>query len=355
MSRLDRLLSWRVMQGVLGSVLVFYALIALSESLDTWRLQWLSETQGPLVAALSVVASTARWSIKALPVTVLIGAIISLLNMQATRELLVIKIGGNSIWRILRGPVVTLFVLGLVIAIVLDAGVTELNRGIAPVPRATSTASNGGIWIEQEKDNHPFVIQAVRSTADKRGLEQVVVFLQQNEGPHRIVADKGRMSAGQWTFANATLFEPNQPPRQLSTYILPTDTSLADLELKLSSAEDFTFLELASALASGVTDPLIRSAAQTRFQRLLSLPVLLVGVLLIAFAFTAGYRKTGSYGRAILYGVVLGFVVFVINEMADRAGSSGALDPTLAAWGPAIVAVVIGLTVLLYKEDGRNA
>jgi lipopolysaccharide export system permease protein len=45
-------------------------------------------------------------------------------------------------------------------------------------------------------------------------------------------------------------------------------------------------------------------------------------------------------------------VVFVLTEMADRAGSSGALDPTFAACGPAFVAILIGLTVLLYKEDG---
>jgi lipopolysaccharide export system permease protein len=43
----------------------------------------------------------------------------------------------------------------------------------------------------------------------------------------------------------------------------------------------------------------------------------------------------------------------VITEMADRAGSTGVLDPTFAAVGPAFVAIVIGVTVLLYKEDGR--
>jgi lipopolysaccharide export system permease protein len=50
---------------------------------------------------------------------------------------------------------------------------------------------------------------------------------------------------------------------------------------------------------------------------------------------------------------VLGFVVFLVTEMADRAGSAGVLDPTFAAVGPAFVAVLTGLTVLLYKEDGR--
>jgi lipopolysaccharide export system permease protein len=54
----------------------------------------------------------------------------------------------------------------------------------------------------------------------------------------------------------------------------------------------------------------------------------------------------------VVYAILIGFVVFVITEMADRAGSAGSLDPTFAACGPAFVAIVIGLTVLLYREDG---
>ncbi|WDR03583.1 LptF/LptG family permease [Devosia algicola] len=91
-----------------------------------------------------------------------------------------------------------------------------------------------------------------------------------------------------------------------------------------------------------------------RVIKLLALPLVLCGSLLIAFAFTAGYRRSDRYGAAILYGIVLGFVVFMITEMADRAGSSGVLDPGFAAVGPAFVAIVIGVTVLLYKEDGRT-
>jgi lipopolysaccharide export system permease protein len=114
-----------------------------------------------------------------------------------------------------------------------------------------------------------------------------------------------------------------------------------------------TFFELAAALSARMTDSGLRAAIAMRFMRLLTLPILLVGSLFIAFAFTAGYRRSSGYGVAVLYGIVLGFVVFVITEMADRAGSAGVLDPTLAAIGPGFVAIVIGLTVLLHKEDGR--
>jgi lipopolysaccharide export system permease protein len=90
-----------------------------------------------------------------------------------------------------------------------------------------------------------------------------------------------------------------------------------------------------------------------RFFRLVSLPLTLAGSLLIAFAFTAGYRRTNKYGGTVLYGIVLGFVVYVITEMAALAGAAGVLRPSFAAIAPAVVAMVIGTTVLLFKEDGR--
>src|SRR5690606_17791950 len=101
----------------------------------------------------------------------------------------------------------------------------------------------------------------------------------------------------------------------------------AEISLKLASTEDMTFFELARLLQRGVSDPTIRSATAMRLIKLLALPLVLTGSLLIAFAFTAGHTRNTQFGPAVLYGMVLGFVVFVITEMADRAGSTGVLDP----------------------------
>ena len=355
MTRLDRLLATRVLFGVLSIVVVYFTVIALGESLDTWRIRQIAETRGQGLATLSVLASAARWSIKALPVTVLIGSIVALLSLQTHSELLVMKASGLSIWQILRGPIVAILVMSGGIAFYGDAQVTMLNRFIAPAPQSAgaSVGADKQIWIAQQSSGGHFLIQAQNSTSDKRGLEDVVVFMGAAFDLRRIQAKSARIQDGLWTFSEVQLFSIGVPIQHLDLFSLETHSNVADLELKLASTEDFTLSELANALKKGVSDPTVRAAAATRFAKLLSLPILLVGTLLIAFAFTAGYRRTGSYSDAILYGIVLGFVVFVVNEMADRAGSSGVLNPAFAAWGPAVVSTIIGLTVLLYKEDGR--
>ena len=76
----------------------------------------------------------------------------------------------------------------------------------------------------------------------------------------------------------------------------------------------------------------------------------------LGFSLRHGAKFTSKTGTNTTFvdisGIINAIVVFVITEMADRAGSAGVLSPMFAACGPAFVAIVIGLTMLLYKEDG---
>lgn len=355
MTRIDWLITRRMASRIGVVVLVFMGLIGLTESLDGWRYQFLSQEQGQEFALLAIFAAAARWSIKVLPVTVLIGAIIALLDLQGHRELMVIKAGGVSIWRIVRGPIIFTVLASLSVSLFVDGWITELNRGILPVPRLTNSTIGGPdqVWLEQNSGVGRFVIQATRTGREAHTLSNATFFMPSGQNVSRILARTAKLSTGEWQLEDATLVSSNKFPRRVPNYSVATTSTRADLELRLATSDDFTFFELKQALAGGLADPVARAAAAMRYAKLLALPALLVGSLLIAFAFTAGYRRTGSYGSAILYGIVLGFIVFVITEMADRAGSAGVLDPTFAAWGPAIVAIVIGVTVLLHKEDGR--
>ncbi len=355
MRRLDRFIAIRLLGTMFGVMFIFFCLIALGESLDSWRLGELARTRGDEIALLSVIANSARWSIRALPVTTLLGGIVALINLQRHSELVVMKAAGLSIWHILRGPVIAMALIGLVISFLADTEVTKLARFIEPAPQVsgTSIGASNEIWLEQSAGDKRFIMRADRALPDAVGLADVTVFLGQDFDLRRIEAQKAVLDTGLWAFDDAIVIGANGAPRHVKSYFLETDATRADLTLRLTSTSDLTFFELANALSSGLSDPDLTSAAATRFSRLLALPLMLVGTLLIAFAFTAGYRRTGSFGGTILYGIVLGFVMFVVNEMAEQAGTSGVLTPSIAAWGPAIVTVVIGLTVLLYREDGR--
>lgn len=355
MTRIDWLVLSRLASRIGVTVFVFYGLIALVESLDTWRFNYVTEQHGLHMALVMVAMSAVKWTIKTLPVTVLMGAILGCVDLKARHELTVIKSSGISIWRVVRAPTLALIAVSFVIAIGAETLSTQINRQLNPTPpgEAALLTPPGEIWLEQRSGDYHYVMMASGMQPGGSVLVDVTLFHLSNSREQRVEAPEARLENGTWVMPAAIVRNPDQPAYTLYNYVLPTQSSPSEIGLKLASTEDMTFFELASLLQTGVADNSIRAAATMRLIKLLALPLVLTGSLFIAFAFTAGYRRASNYGPAVLYGIVLGFVVFVITEMADRAGSTGVLDPTFAAVGPAFVAIVIGVTVLLFKEDGR--
>ena len=353
MSRIDWIVLRRIVGRIALTVLIFFGLIVLVESINGARYNYLQTLGGTQLAFLGLLAASAKWLLKGLPLLVLVGTVIGVIDLEARRELTAIKSSGASIWRVVRAPAVALLLAGLAVTLGGESVVTSINRGIeATLPGDNSTLTpTTGFWLEQMRDGESYVIEAAHVVGGTQ-LQEVNLFMPDGQQQGRIVAPLVRLGNGAWELPHATWFRAGKPPQALVDYRIPTSTTAGDLRLKLTSTEDMTFYELAASLGGRVSDPALRAAVTTRFLRLLSLPALLVGALFIAFAFTAGYRRGTGYGRAVVYAILVGFVVFVITEMADRAGSAGSLDPIFAACGPAFVAIVIGLTVLLYKEDG---
>ena len=81
MNRIDRLLLFRLAGRIGITVLVFFGLIALVESLDAWRFSHLMEAGGLPLAIFVNAVSAIRWTIKTLPVTVLsLGLFLFVIN-----------------------------------------------------------------------------------------------------------------------------------------------------------------------------------------------------------------------------------------------------------------------------------
>jgi lipopolysaccharide export system permease protein len=356
MTRIDRLVLRRLAGGVAVTVAVIFGLVALAESLDTWRFEQLSASGGPLLGLLAIAAAAARWIISTLPVLVLIGAVIGLIDLMSRRELTVIKASGVSVWTLLRWPLLAALLLGTAVAALADAATVMGNRMLAVgMPRDNALVhSDGSMWLEQQGGGERYVLTAARPHRGGTELEGVTLFLMQSPAADRVEAERAVLADGAWQLDGVVIQRAGLPPERRAALAMPTLTTALDLIARFRSPQDLTVFEIAAALGAGVTDPALSAAMTTRVTRLASLPLLLAGAVLIAFAFTAGYRRTHKYGSAVLAGVVLGFVVFVITEMADRAGSAGLIDPGLAALGPALVAIVIGTTVLLFREDGLS-
>ena len=90
----------------------------------------------------------------------------------------------------------------------------------------------------------------------------------------------------------------------------------------------------------------------TKFHALLAVPLLFVAMVLLASTVSLRFARFGINGKAILAGILAGFVLYVLSKLLVTFGSNGLVPPFVAAWSAAIVASLVGITVLLHQEDG---
>ncbi len=352
MSRIDWLVVRRLASSIALTLAIMYALVCLVESLSTSRFAALSRLGGPQLAIFAILVAAARWLLETLPLTLLVGAVAGLINLQRTRELTVIKAAGISVWRLMAAPLLVTALLGVVVGAGLNTLVVQLDRTLTVGENEPGVVA-GAFWMAERDAVEPFIIEAGYVHPSGQTLEAVNVFLLAPPRA-RIEAQTAELIGGEWVLSGATRYLSNEVPEPLESFRLSTETSAADMRARLSSTDDMSLFELMQAVDDGLNNPGQRAEIGTRLLELLALPVTLCGSLVIAFAFTGGYRRTDRYGGTVLYGIVLGFVVYVVTEMASRAGAAGALQPAVAVLGPALVAIVAGATVLLNREDGRT-
>ena len=69
--------------------------------------------------------------------------------------------------------------------------------------------------------------------------------------------------------------------------------------------------------------------------------------------FTQVYLTANKHYGIVLYGVVLGFVLYPGFELTAGYSAVGALVPTCVCLVAALVAIVVGRRVLVLKPDGQ--
>ena len=86
MTRLDWIVLVRLSSRIAVSVLIFFGLIVLVESIDSWRYNYLVSVGGIPLALLGIAAGAASWLMKALPLVVLVGTVLGVTDLQSRRR-----------------------------------------------------------------------------------------------------------------------------------------------------------------------------------------------------------------------------------------------------------------------------
>jgi lipopolysaccharide export system permease protein len=296
-----------------------------------------------------------------LPFAVLFAAMMTFLMLTRSLELVVARSAGVSVWQFIA-PV-------LLVALTVGVLATTLYNPLAANLKARHevlhAASFGGassplgsaadeIWLRQRGVDGPSVMHA-RASSD-RGVRlvgvMVLAYTDDLVFRERIDAERAVLEEGRWRLTNAWVMSPGQDPELHQTYLLSTHLSRTQVQESLAAAETISFWNLPESIQTADRAGLPAIQYRLQFHSLLARPLLLCAMVLIAATVSLRLFRFGNVGALILGGIVAGFVLYVISKLGIDLGKAGAVPPFVAAWAPAIVGSLLGMTVLLFQEDG---
>lgn len=360
-STVGRYIAKRFILSILAVFLLTLLLIFFVDFIEVLREGSKRDDVGAGTLALITLLRIPIFAELALPFAILIGTIGAFLSLSRTSELTVIRAAGLSVWQFTQPGLTVAVIFGVLavtvynpIAAALKAKSERIQAALFDTQKSFGAQRGTGAWLQQDSSDGPSIIRA-KTTAD-RGLTLGGVTLLQFDRNKRfyqeIQANKAELRQGYWLLENASVQSSGEPTRSYKSYQVSTYLSPAQVMDSLGSIETLSFWQLPSFIAFAKRAGLPTDRYELQYQLFLARPILLAAMVLIAATCSLKAFRFGKIQTMVLSGLSGGFGFFIFSELSRKVGASGLVSITLAAWGPAIIAMLLSVTILLHQEDG---
>ena len=298
---------------------------------------------------------------KLFPFAVLFGGMLALSRLTRSQELTVSRAAGVSVWQFLFPGIALALLLGIFLVTVynpLSAAMLARYESIdAKVMRGRTSmlaVSSGGLWLREADATGQVVVHALRVAQQGVELRDAILFYYEGRDTFvkRIDASVALLEQGHWQLQNAVVSYPNKGAERHERLTVPTTLTFDRIQESFASPATISFWELPSFIGTLEAAGFSAMRHRLHFYTLLSSPILLCAMLLIAASFSLRLTRRGGIGVMLAGGVAAGFLLYFTVELMQPFGLNGTLPVPLAAWAPTAVFIMLGVSLLFHLEDG---
>jgi lipopolysaccharide export system permease protein len=290
------------------------------------------------------------------PAAILLATIITLGIMSRHNEIMAMKSGGISIWRII-GPMIG-------VVIILYFALLGLNEWVMPAANQKARAirdqvihkkkpiavfKQSQIWIH----SHQAIYNIKLYHPERDLLEGITVY---RFDPafrlvERIDARSARWQNGRWIFADAsvTAFSQDGFPIRKShpEFVLSLPETPSDFRIVDRNPEEMNFQELREYVRKIERDGYNSAKYRTAMYHCLSFPF--IGVIMAILGIPIALRKERGAGIAVGVGfsILISFAYLIVYSFGLELGKAGTLPPFLAAWLGNFIFGMVGVYLFL--------
>ncbi|WP_455372637.1 LPS export ABC transporter permease LptG [Limibacillus halophilus] len=301
-----------------------------------------------------------------LPFLALFASLGTFWRLVRSHELVTMRAVGVSVWQFLTPVIGCALLIGVVGTAVLNPIAAETyklfkdqERQLLRQQESAMQVSSSGLWIRQPdltKDSEEalYIIHAQNADPRQSNIQNVIIFRYDEEARfvERFDAESAVLKDGAWTLKDVWISGPGKRAEKSASVAIPSDLDFGKIEESFAAAETVSFWGLPAFIKVLERAGFSATEHRLQFHKLLSLPLLLAAMCLLAATTSLRPHRRGRVGLLLLTGMITGFVVYIFSNVIFALGLSGKIPIVLAAWTPAGVTVMFGAALLLHLEDG---
>ncbi|MFC5760636.1 LPS export ABC transporter permease LptG [Rhizobium sp. GCM10022189] len=295
-----------------------------------------------------------------IPFVALFVGITVLIGLNRKYELVVTRAAGISVWQFMLPFIAGSLILGVLTVVALNPLAAWGQRQATQFETAWRGQDNAMIkalqvpWLRQISGRDDVIIGA--KTVLENGTLLVDAVLIHFDSTGQVIlrqdASSAKLEDGYWQLNNVIERKPGEIPVRKASEQLRTNLKQDFIKERLTAPETIGFFDLSNRIAAAKSFGISTKALETQFNSLLSQPLLLVAMTLIAATVSLKFSRFNQSRSVILGGIISGFMLYVVTVLVKAFGSSGVVPPFVATWIPVVVALALGATILLHQEDG---
>lgn len=315
-----------------------------------------------------------------LPFAILFSAMFTFWQLTRKYELIVVRASGFSVWQFLMPISLASLFIGLVYMTVINplgavfiSKFEDLERTYLKRQENQIAVFQEGLWLRQtvfiETSNKEeglytrpqnelikgyIILHAQKVQQPEWILKNVTVlyFTENNDFLQRVDAKSASLKEDFWTLEDVVIHKQDAVSSKQKNYNVPTTLTARDIEESFSSPESMSFWKLPAYIRTLEQTGFDATRLKVHYHTLLSQPLMFCAMILLAATVSMRPPRSKNTFAIIFGGVLIGFFIFFISSFMQAMGVSGQIPVMLAAWAPAFITFLLGLSVMMNLEDG---
>ena len=297
-----------------------------------------------------------------MPFVILFGTMLAFWRLTRSNELVVARAAGVSVWQFLAPPLAAACLIGVFVvtlfnpvASVLQARYEQLDESVLKGEPDSLALSHTGLWLRQSDDaGGRSIVHADSYAAGSHALQGVTMLFIADDRRlmKRIDAREALLGNGSWDIVDGTVWQPSGPSQSFERIAVPTNLTARNIQDSFAAPETMSFWELPNFISLLESSGFSAVRHRLYFNALLARPLLFAAMVVIAASFSLRTQRRGGVGMMIGAGVAAGLTLYFLSEVVFALGLSATIPVSLAAWSPAGISCLLGVSLLLHLEDG---